>query len=168
MTTASERRSRVLRERAERLARAVGAGRATEGGFEIALVAVGQETFGIPVSGLREITPLPKVARLPGLPPYMLGVTQVRGELVCVTDLGRWFGIPTPGVAHYLVLLDGPRGPLGFTVERVLGFREVHESELGEPGEGEESLRPVRGMTRDLVGILDLERLLESPDLIVQ
>ena len=47
-------------------------------------------------------------AALPGLPVYMPGVTQVRGEVMSVVDLGRWLGAPNCGAPGFLAIVAGP------------------------------------------------------------
>ncbi|HEU4628873.1 MAG TPA: chemotaxis protein CheW [Gemmatimonadaceae bacterium] len=45
--------------------------------------------FGCPLHDVREVLPLGALARLPGAPPQVLGLLNVRGRLVTVLDLGR-------------------------------------------------------------------------------
>lgn len=169
--TAEQRREEILRMRAERLARDDHDAEVRRGGFEVALVAAGRERFGVPVTGLREILPVPPITRLPGTPPWMLGLTQVRGELVGVVDLGGWLGVRDPDdEPAYLVLVEGRGdGPLGMTVTEVLGFRRVHAEDLQrDTDRAPDALEgAVSGMTRDLIVILDLPRLLERPELVL-
>lgn len=41
-----------------------------------------------------EVTPVPEAVRIPGTPPWFLGVSNLRGSLVPVFDLPRLFGYP--------------------------------------------------------------------------
>ncbi len=162
------RRVEVLRSRAARLAAGkMGGADARQIALEVALVAVGAERFGLPVAGLREILPLPKVARLPGMPPWMLGIAQVRGELVSVVDLGEWLGIEAGGKPTHLVLAEGEAGPIGLTADQVLGFRYVYSDELADADAAQRAKRPVTAITRDLVTVIDLDRLVRSDGLMV-
>lgn len=136
----------------------------------VAVVAVGEERFGIPVDGLRGILRAPPIAQLPGMPEWLPGIVQVRGELMSVLDLGRWFQVTGRGAEPtFLAVVEGSRGALGLLVESVEGFREVGEDEIAQKLTAAPRAvgRPIRATTRDLVTLLDIERLLESPQIIV-
>ncbi|MDH5491956.1 MAG: chemotaxis protein CheW [Myxococcales bacterium] len=167
MSESEDRRVRILRERAERLAAHGDRGGTRKVHLEIAIVSVGDERFGIPASGLREISALPSLTRLPGLPAWIRGITHARGELVSVVDLARWFEVKTDREPAFMVLLKAESGMLGLTVEEVLGFRPLHTDELGGADRAEQADRPISAVTNDLIAILDLDRLLGSEDLLV-
>lgn len=162
-------RIQTLRKRAEALA----ARQRTEGRralvATIALVSVGEERLGIPVDGLREIARTPAIAGLPGLPPWLLGVAQVRGETLCVVQLGRLLEVDKPGSGAYLAVVENRRGTLGLLVDSVLGFQDVFEDEIADDLQlpAAAGSRPIRATTRDLVTILDLQGLFADSRLIV-
>jgi purine-binding chemotaxis protein CheW len=160
--------ARVLRERAERLARDVTRDAQTRDEIEIAICAVGDETFGFPVRHLREIVPLPSVTQLPFAPAWILGIAQVRGTLLSVIDLARLFGVKGTSKPAYLAVLDAPEGPIAFTVDQVVSYRRVSLAELGasESGVRSES-RATLGVTRNLIVVLDIGRLLQQPELVI-
>lgn len=164
-----ERRHRedILRRRAERLARTDQSETARKALFQIAVVTVGEEKIGIPVSHLREILRLPPVTPLPGLPAWLLGVTQVRGEIISVLHLGRWLGLSTGPDPSCLAVLGGPRGPLGMLADRTAGFRDIHEDDIAEDVELSRKWPHIHQVTLDLCAILDVPGILADPRLLV-
>lgn len=160
--------ARILRERAERLARDVTRESQQGDEIEIAICAVGDETFGFPVRHLREIVPLPAVTRLPFAPAWILGISQVRGTLLSVIDLSRLSGVKGTSTPAYLAVLDAPDGPIAFTVDQVVSYRRVSLAELGgaESGVRAEG-RATLGVTRGLIVVLDIPRLLQQPELVI-
>lgn len=163
-----EAKREVLERRAEALARAPEAGRESGAREEIAIIEVGGDRLGIPVSGLREFVPCPPLAKLPGLPTWMAGVVQVRGELVSAIDLAARLGLEASAQAPRLAIVEARGGAVGLVVDRVAGFREIAHDELAQSYVGTtEGERLVRATTRDLVAILDLERLLDDGDLVI-
>ena len=155
------RLERILASRTERLARP---GERETGGEVVASIiqaTVGDEAVGLPVEWLREIVVRPAVAPLPGAPPWLPGLVQVRGRLMGVVDLARFLGLRTPCRGTYVAIVETPPGPLGILLDDIRGFRTVTREELAErleetaggPG------WPAVGTTRDLVTILDLEWL---------
>lgn len=164
----SDRRERILRERAERLAVAP-ATVERELVVQVAVVLVGDEQVGVPVRYLREIVRVPPITPLPGLPEGLIGVALVRGEILSVIDLAPWIGAKPSTQRSCLVVLEGPSGPLGALADKSLGFRGVYADELttdlGVSTSSERSC--VSRRTRDLCAILDTGKLLADPRLCV-
>lgn len=84
----------VLRRRAESLAQAQAEESLdqTEG---LLLFRLGEEWYAFPIDGVREIYNEYVVTRIPRVPEYILGVVNVRGEIVSVTDLGTLIRVPS-------------------------------------------------------------------------
>lgn len=132
-----------------------------------ALVGVGAEVFGVPVEGVREIVKVPPITPLPGTPEWIRGVAQVRGEILCAVDLGRWFKVEGRQEPAYLVVLAGLEAALGLLVDTVNGFTDIHADEVVGGLRESHGGRPVLATTVALVSVLDLPALASSADLIV-
>jgi purine-binding chemotaxis protein CheW len=158
----------LLDRRAERLARRGQSGSGRDAVLEVVEVEIAGERFGIPLQATQQIVRMPRITELPGLPAWILGVTQVRGRLVSVLDLGRWFGLEaTPNPAS-LVLISSRSRLLGIAANAVLDARAVFADELPEDDRGTTAReRPVSAVTNDLLSILDVQRLLDSPEVLV-
>ncbi len=57
------------------------------------LCRVADAAFAVPIAFLRGVEPPLPVTPLPGAPPWVLGVTNVRGTVVGVVDLARFLGL---------------------------------------------------------------------------
>lgn len=53
-----------------------------------------EEQFGILVLSVKEIIELPLITRLPNTQNYILGVTNIRGNILPIIDLGQRLGYP--------------------------------------------------------------------------
>ncbi len=74
----------------------------------------------------------PRAARLPGLPPWLLGVAGIRGEVVSLTDPAAYLGMRgarPPGAGFVLLLAAGPL-KAGLWVDRVADVVAVPEPEV--------------------------------------
>lgn len=91
------------------------------------LFRLGDEWYAFPIDGVREIYNEYRVARIPRVPGHILGVINVRGEIVSVTDLGTLFRVPgrTP-----LTLAD--ELPSAIMVERNEHVTAVVVDEIGD------------------------------------
>jgi chemotaxis signal transduction protein len=148
--------SSVLKRRAQRLAQGTNQERERASVAKVTVVTIGDQQVGIPASGLREIVPLPRLTALPGMPPWLLGVAQVRGELLGVVDMKRLLEI-TGGELSALAIVDTAQGAFALAVDRVVDFRHVHADDLAE--QLADPSRPFSAVCKDLVALLDLERL---------
>lgn len=101
--------------------------------------------FLIPRTEVREILLRPRLTRVPGAKPFLIGVANLRGALLPVTDLGVLWGeeaIPEHHRQRVLVL-NSRHIPAGFLVDEVGGYRHFapgdqhHErtAEIGVPGD---------------------------------
>ncbi|MFU8814255.1 MAG: chemotaxis protein CheW [Pseudomonadales bacterium] len=116
---------------------------------------------GFQVGGLRlvaamgevgEVLKLPKVAPLPGVKSWVVGVANVRGRLIPVIDLHDFLGLrPTQPNSQWRVLVVEDRELVaGLLVEQSLGIQHFLEETFGEvPADAPESLAPyLRGAFR--------------------
>lgn len=75
------------------------------------LCEVGTMRFAVPITYLRGVEPYESVAPLPRVPAWVVGVTNVRGTVVGVVDLGRFLGAAetAPGRGRLMICGAGPR-----------------------------------------------------------
>jgi purine-binding chemotaxis protein CheW len=76
------------------------------------LLPLGVDLYAIPLDRVREVLPLPRVSTLPTAPPSVLGVFNLRGEVVPVLDTSSVLGVvPVAGDASYVAVVDTELGP---------------------------------------------------------
>jgi twitching motility protein PilI len=117
--------------------------------------------MGFQVGGLRlvsamgeisEVLKLPKVAALPGVKPWVVGIANIRGRLIPVIDLHQFLGMaPTLPMAQWRVLVVEDEDLVaGLLVEQSLGIQHFLEDTFEPaPDEALGALAPyVRGAFR--------------------
>ncbi|HEX5313384.1 MAG TPA: chemotaxis protein CheW [Gammaproteobacteria bacterium] len=94
--------------------------------------------FVAPREEVREVLAWPGVSRLPRAQPWLLGLANVRGQLIAVSDLGRWSGIAAspPVNAGRVIVVNHPEIPAGLLIHRVEGFRRFTGEEAVAPPDG--------------------------------
>ncbi len=102
---------RLLQERARLLAQEPPA--PTSG--EVLMVVeftLGTEHYGIDSTLVREVYPLKEYTPLPGTPDFIMGIMNVRGQILSITDLCTLFALPLPGLrtANRVIILSHPGG----------------------------------------------------------
>lgn len=123
------------------------------------VLPVGDERYAIDTARVREVASGPRATPLPGAPSWVLGVINLRGEVVPLLDTVAMLGLgamPSPGFAVVVELAAGPAA-LGAT-----GMPEVAtlDEALG-PSELPGALGRHR-VDRDLVVLLDPDALLAA------
>lgn len=73
---------------------------------------------------VREIIGMRDITRVPGLPDYMLGVMNVRGQIVPVCDLAKRFSLESNGNGkRSIVIVETRNGDLGLVVDELEGIK---------------------------------------------
>ncbi|HET9074167.1 MAG TPA: chemotaxis protein CheW [Solirubrobacteraceae bacterium] len=94
------------------------------------LIPVAEDWYAVPLGGVWMVLAEPRVTRVPSAPAVVLGLTNVRGEVVPVLDTGALIGItPLRSCPHVAVLRLGP-GPVALGASAVPVVETLGE-ELG-------------------------------------
>ncbi|MCR0983001.1 chemotaxis protein CheW [Roseomonas populi] len=169
-TVGEARAARLLDERAEALARR-GAPEPPRGA-PVLVVAVGAETFGVPLARVAEVLPAEPPCPLPGAPPALLGLRARAGRLHAVLNLAALTGAnagDAPEGGHDVLLRPGPGGRrLALRVVRALSAAEPvplpPERAPAGPGGAVAFHAMLPGPdphgTATIIAVLDLDRLL--------
>jgi chemotaxis signal transduction protein len=157
---------RVLKERAEILARPVDSGGGQEPTIEMLVLALGAERYGIAVHRVREVRPLATPSVVPGLPRHWVGLINLRGALLPVLDVRRFLGVEKSVFSDppQAVVVGGQTLEAALMVDAVQGVERFKASDIGPSPNGTSSV--VLGVTTDLVSVLDIDRLLADEALI--
>ena len=144
--------------------------------FELLLFRLGQdgnsnhrELFGINVFKVREIMVMPTVTAVAGSPAYMMGVTNIRGQIIPVINLAGAVGCnPTNGL-NILMVTEYARSTQGFAVEEVdeivrLDWSQVLSAEASNAGGMVTSIARLDGDVHNtrLAQVLDVEKILRD------
>ncbi len=93
--------------------------------FELLIFRLGEdrnsktrEVFGMNVFKVREALMLPSITPMPGSPKHVLGVANIRGQIIPVIDLPSVVGC-MPSARNILLVTEYERSVQGFAVEEV-------------------------------------------------
>jgi len=88
--------------------------------------------LAVPLPKAVEIGRQPVITPLPNLPRWVLGVSNIRGEIISMVDLKAFFEIPT--VKHRrdrrFIVLHSPEVKVGIVVDRILGIFSLDTADL--------------------------------------
>ncbi len=100
---------------------------------------LGEELFALDVGQVREVLEMSAVTAVPGAPPFMRGIVNVRGAVVPVVDLRVKFGMtPTGQTVHTRIIvlecdLEGEPTVLGALADMVHEVVELDNSTIEPP-----------------------------------
>ncbi len=103
--------------------------------FELLLFRLGddngrrREIFGINVFKVREALVMPSITAMPGAPQHVLGVANIRGQIVPVIDLPALVGCK-PKALNILIVTEYERSVQGFAVEEVEEIMRLEWSQV--------------------------------------
>jgi len=163
---------RILRARAQELAREP-AGEIETGEFlEVVEFLVGGERYGVESRHVREIHPVKELTTLPGVPSFVLGVINLRGRIVSVVDFKRLFELPEKGLSdmNKAVIISAAEMELGILADEVTGLRRIPAPSLQPslPTLTEIRAEYLRGVSADRLVVLDAEKILADSKLVVR
>ncbi len=167
-----ERPFELLKE-LERRSRIAASGRGQESGHQEEWVGVGfrvgKTRLVAAREEVREVLTWPGVTALPGAKPWLLGLANVRGQLLPITDLAAFFGgePATIGRSSRVLMVNHGDIPAGLLVDEVRGFRRFVASEkAGVMPDTLPGMTPflsgAYGNEEEIWGVLGLHGLVES------
>jgi chemotaxis signal transduction protein len=172
MARDAETARRVLQERADALARPP---RSEDRSEMIGTVGLrlGSERYAVELHTVVGIETTVTITALPGTPKIWAGLANVHGALQPVLDLREYLGVSAPdapqadGSTVVLVAAGGLR--VGLLCDDASDVRWIPAADVmpPPPARGRRTRSVLRGLTPDLVGLLNLELLLSDPALVV-
>ncbi|MGD8204792.1 chemotaxis protein [Pantoea sp. FN0305] len=142
--------------------------------FELLLFRLGSslegekaELFGINVFKLREIVPMPTITKAAGMQSPLLGMANIREQIIPVIDLSAVAGCKPATGLNLLLVTEYARSTQAFAVESVdnivrLDWSQVHTAESGVSSRNITSIACLDNddQTTSLAMVLDVEQIL--------
>ncbi|MEA2073275.1 MAG: chemotaxis protein CheW [Campylobacterota bacterium] len=128
---------------------------------------IGEEEYAIPILAIQEIIKPFTWTRVPQVPPYVLGVFNLRGAVIPLIDLRTKFGLATKNHSdetRFIVMRHGD-DVAGFVIDRLTMAIRIKKTNIGPPPDtvnGEDTIIDGVGKQEDkIITILKVNKLLE-------
>ncbi len=129
------------------------------------------ETYGINVMQVQEVLRYTEIAPVPGAPAYVLGIINLRGNVVTVIDTRSRFGLEASEVTDNtrIVIIESEKQVIGILVDSVAEVVYLKASEIDiAPNVGnDESAKFIQGVSNrdgELLILVDLNKLLSDEE----
>jgi len=162
---------RILRDRAQALAKPLAEVRTAAEVLDLLVFSLPGERYGIETSHVLEVICLRELTPVPCTPPVILGVVNHHGRILPVLDLRRLFTLPGQGVTEggRVVAVEAGGMTFGIFADAVVGTIQVAAHEIAHApmtlSTGRQAC--IRGITGEMIAILDLEALARDPRIVV-
>lgn len=138
------------------------------------LVEIGALHLAIAIDDLAEVGPLPPITALPNLPAWILGIANIRSEIVSIVDFGGFLGIADRALCqgNRFAVLRHKKLKIGLRLDRIVGTVSKADSEK-QPLDAVDKKSMHAGLfiaalpaDKNLYYILSVSRLLSSSRLV--
>jgi len=167
----------ILEKRAKKLAQLPENEKDADDIFHALTFIIGEEHYAVDIKRVREVHPLNRLSRVPCTPDFVIGAVNIRGHIYSVIDIVRFMGLSGSQMPEsvYILLVQGnishEKEPLetciiAHNVPQVIriALKDIQPPSTTISGDAQIF---VRGVLDDMTIILDLERILDDPKLIV-
>jgi purine-binding chemotaxis protein CheW len=139
-----------------------------EDGAWLGFVLDGQQ-YALTLASVREVIRCGDVTPVPGAPREVLGIVNLRGQIVAVLDGRRRFGLADAADGEFaqserIVVLEDEAGAVGMRIDAIGDMLQLDPADIGAPPPGRAMRRddPVSGVVTGsdgFVALVDVQRL---------
>lgn len=170
-TVSEEDKRRILRERAIKLAQPPEEDDKSQQFVEVIEFWLAHERYAVEVEYVREVYPLKGLTPVPCTPSFILGIINIRGQIVSVTDIKRFFDLPTKECTDQsrVLILKNHKMELGILADSVVGERKIPLADIQSDMPSFIGPREhyVRGVTQDRLVVMNADKFLSDDAIVV-
>jgi purine-binding chemotaxis protein CheW len=169
--TKIEKKRIILKDRAKELAEEQIDEIASNEYLEIVEFVLAYEKYGIESSFVKEVYPMKEYTILPSTPSFVLGVINLRGQILSVIDIRKFFELPIKGISNLnrVIVIHTSDMELGILADFILGVKNVPLKNIQASLPTITGIRAdyMKGVTEDRLVILDIGKILSDKNIIV-
>jgi purine-binding chemotaxis protein CheW len=166
-----QKKKEILKARAKILAREPDMTTQLESYIDVLEFHLAYEKYGIESTYVREVCPLRELTPLPCTPPFVLGIVNMRGEIISVINLKRFFDLPETAITdmNKIIIVYSTEMSFGILADNVLGVYSISQNELQPSLPTLTGIRAeyLKGVTSERLIVLDIARILSDKRIIV-
>ncbi len=138
---------------------------------ELATFYVGNALCGMDILKIQEINKVMQMTKVPQAPSYVLGILNLRGQIVTIIDLGKKLGLGESDTSNAPrnIIVNSSGGHVGLLVESI---SDVITADMSKTEPAPANMNGIQGefftgvckTDKLLIGILDIEKVLSLED----
>ncbi|MBN2103863.1 purine-binding chemotaxis protein CheW [bacterium] len=163
--------NRILKERAKELSEASVDQEIVEESVEVVEFVLAYEKYAVESAYIDEVYPMKDFTTVPGTPPFVLGIINLRGKILSVIDIRKFFDLPVKGLSNLnrVLVIKTPEMELGILSDFILGVHVIPKKSIHPPMPTLTGIRAkyLHGVTDEGLVLLDVLKILSDPEIIV-
>ena len=138
---------------------------------ELATFYVGDALCGMDILKVQEINKLMQMTKVPQAPEYVLGILNLRGQIVTIIDLGKKLGLGETDISQdpRNIIVNSAGGHVGLLVRKI---SDVVSADMEKREAAPANMRGIQGeyftgvykTDNNLIGILNVDKVLSIED----
>lgn len=138
---------------------------------ELATFYVGDALCGMDILKVQEINKLMQMTKVPQAPEYVVGILNLRGQIVTIIDLGLKLGLGATDISQdpRNIIVNSSGGHVGLLVKRI---SDVVSADMERQELAPANMRGIQGeyftgvykTETNLIGILNVDKVLSIED----
>lgn len=132
------------------------------------------EQFGVNVKQAKEIIPVNQFTHIPNSPDYVMGVIDLRGEIIPIIDLKKKLGLSVNNLEtenQKIIIVEINNSFIGMLVDNVNEMLRMYEDEIAKApnitkGINKNYITGVGRMNNELLILLDLDKILSEEEML--
>ncbi len=139
--------------------------------IEIIAFSLASENYGIETTFVREVFPLKDYTFLPGVPAFVLGILNVKGQIISVIDLKKFLHLPDKGLGELnkVIIIQNERMEFGILADTIIGTQYLSSDSIQTSLQhsGSVGSEYIKCVTREHLILLDAKKILEDEKILV-
>ncbi len=164
-------KQKKLRERAEILSQEKPALESRGKTISVLSFYLADEMYGVEAEYVERVLALKRFTDLPCTPDYILGIINVKGNIVAVIDIKKLFNVAGKELTDQsqVIILEDKGINFGILIDEIIGLEEVELSELQEKPAEIAGIKSelIRGVTDKRLIIINTGELFQDPRIVI-
>lgn len=133
---------------------------------------LGEENYAVNIADAKEVVKPGPITRVPNTPDFVVGVMNLRGEIISIIDLRYFFGLSGKqlGKETSIITTDITGALIGIMVHEIKEALDIDEEAIQPPlgtikGEVAEYTKGQIKLNKNILILLDLKKILNSQEI---
>lgn len=135
---------------------------------KIVVFKLGNEFYGVRISEIREIINKVEINKIPQMPSYMKGITNLRGKITIIYDLGESLGFGEREYQEKSKILISSESDTGFVVDDVAEIISIKLEEIDSVGSLQINNKLITGFVKAndrIISLVNFNSLIKNDEI---
>ena len=165
------KKTKILKQRAKMLSKKPEHIEENENHLEVVEFVLAYENYAIESVYISEVYPLKEFVSVPCTPDFVIGIINVRGRIISIIDLKKFFDLPEKGIADFnkIIIINSEFNEFGIVADSITGVLSIPANEIQTsiPSLTGTRERYLKGVLKSRIIFLDAAKILSDRNIVV-